>query len=1453
MGRNKYTVTTPDGDVLSYHPSEEAARREAATLERRYGGAKRKEMTVEQTGDESYEVSGTRGTLVVGKTGPTDRPWSVANKDAGQPTYFKTFDEAMESARRATLRYSDAPGTAARRAAGGTAEESDAPFARVADDEAPEPPTSPDDVVDNSLPEEGPSAAEIAAEAPVETPSRPRKIRTEQTGDNEFEVSGPMGTIRVWKENTGRKLGKKWRVRADEQGAPTFKAASYEEAIEAAETAHRKAMGSSGGELHFDAFQGMKSGVDRLYNATARRSFVSQTATGERTGGYWGHRYGMILTEEQERWMDETFKGGKYAGQKTGDVLKTLLTEFSEMRNLAIDKELKLKSGRAFDPKSQKKLDILEKRFGITDANRPELASMLNSEADRLVTERMVREVEIANGIRSMNGDLINKKGKILRFWDGVGAWVRKMTLYDTFGGPAYVALNLIGNAITLGVARPKALIDYFISIPQATRKQLRGKRVGWTHDMFNATGLPEHDFISASGRDQIAHGHDLFQSRGGALVGKATGMQLWRDLAVAIDSTLREAVYRDVAQPALRHMHREMRNHVQQTYRKWATDPRRTLNFTEAQLLDAFDTLPSRGMFKPQDLRDLLNKLDPSTAATPATRDLANFADRMARDWAESLNAMNRVAKRETNRIGFPGTQTVADEWIGRFTMFHYYNSRVSRLYFTEALRKPYLMNAYFDLMDYTEQKAEEEGAPPYLKAALAVRNSPYGFATFLNPFGIFGTSWVGDIAEEGDAGNKNLTGLGRMMTEGVELDFLPDNFATDQVENILTGFMTSMPHTVPDSLLYVSGLKGEDARAPGLGFRTYGRMVTDGLNMLIASGADVPFAPKDENGNSLRMPDFDLEGEFFNLIARHASPAFEKVFGPDVAQTVAAITPDASGETQWRAHLINAARELYPEATPEKIHQLVDAADINAEHPVNQLAMDTMQDERLATVFVDDETNPIIRAAIRWVSERVTVTSPKVTGEVAATPSAERDEGQKEISRALYGGGSAESARLEQAINTYRNLGVPPEGEAPNTATEVGKVYADNYQMILRDTEGIAPFLVGNVTVTQEMLNAMDEEQRRIVAQDWLDTMPGSRETMDHYYEQREAFLAEHPDVGGAMGIRNIAESYPTGVEGWVEDTMQINTPYRQWVESIDRSKMTEEDYWGLITGPAAYYAIMGEETGQYDRYADETGVGEFAGSGGMSVDAAAAEDRIERNAMYQEGTSEYIQEAEEDLQKIRAIEEDILTNYGEYWLGQYRQRILTGDAERFDDPVYDAIMARHGMVFPKEGSGAWRAMRWAAAQPEGADTSFPAWREANAAELRAKQYGQIELGPVDLSATVGRTAPPPPAEGTVGGWPVEEPAVATPAAAPAAPAYQSTPTAYSGQAVIPAAPLVNARIAPGDMRDEAIFLQVDANTPMTIIGETMVGGQAWAEVELPGGKRAWILSEYLFLAGP
>src|SRR5690606_13935854 len=141
----------------------------------------------------------------------------------------------------------------------------------------------------------------------------------------------------------------------------------------------------------------------------------------------------------------------------------------------------------------------------------------------------------------------------------GVVAWIRKITLYDTLRGPAYVALNLICKAITLGVARPKALIDYFISNPQPTRKQHRGKRVGWTHDMFNATGLPEHDFISASGRDQIAHGHDLFQSRGGALVGKATGMQLWRDLAVGIDSSLREAVYRDVAQPALRHMHREM------------------------------------------------------------------------------------------------------------------------------------------------------------------------------------------------------------------------------------------------------------------------------------------------------------------------------------------------------------------------------------------------------------------------------------------------------------------------------------------------------------------------------------------------------------------------------------------------------------------------------------------------------------------------------------------------------------------------------------------------------------------------------------------------------------------------------------------------------------------------------------------------------------------------------
>lgn len=108
-------------------------------------------------------------------------------------------------------------------------------------------------------------------------------------------------------------------------------------------------------------------------------------------------------------------------------------------------------------------------------------------------------------------------------------------------------------------------------------------------------------------------------------------------------------------------------------------------------------------------------------------------MAERLARDWQESLTKMEKLAAEDLDKVLFSYESTQADEVLKRIFLFHYWFSRATINYTRTIIANPYLYANYTRAMDGLERASD--GQPSAVKGLIKTMSGPGGFMILMDP----------------------------------------------------------------------------------------------------------------------------------------------------------------------------------------------------------------------------------------------------------------------------------------------------------------------------------------------------------------------------------------------------------------------------------------------------------------------------------------------------------------------------------------------------------------------------------------------------------------------------------------------------------------------------------------------------------------------------------------------
>lgn len=387
----------------------------------------------------------------------------------------------------------------------------------------------------------------------------------------------------------------------------------------------------------------------------------------------------------------------------------------------------------------------------------------------------------------ALHGD----SAKLLDGYDTTLKVLREMALYNGLTGTRYFTTQVVGNSITAFLAGHTGTIRrafnarnyrgaYFEASGNADDWVMRGlsKAIndplpanGVADAIDSISGMPAHmlhddadEIISRLGlgkkrhdvsrvvRDQVTEnvsgemrmkqvGDDLRLGRFKLpKVGKWTAPlanRHVRDLSNASDIVMRKSLYADMlsanvadARPAFRQM----------------MEDGLPAGADNARFNQLFDELPP--VFGSDDIRNTFGEIS------------EGYAERMARDWQNSIYKMDRHARDEVRRVFFSGEMTNLDEALQRVVFFHYWMSRASVLYTTSLMRNPGYLNAFIKMMHEIEQQELSGKYGSAVNGFLKIMGTYQGFNIFIRPDAMLQTVFA--LGNESDFDPENETGLG-------------------------------------------------------------------------------------------------------------------------------------------------------------------------------------------------------------------------------------------------------------------------------------------------------------------------------------------------------------------------------------------------------------------------------------------------------------------------------------------------------------------------------------------------------------------------------------------------------------------------------------------------------------------------------------------------------------------
>lgn len=939
-----------------------------------------------------------------------------------------------------------------------------------------------------------------------------------------------------------------------------------------------------------------------------------------------------VVDDETRAFASQTLADGRLVG----DVVLGVRQDLARVRDLA-----EQFTQGPLSPWDQQELERLLTQYqhllpnaknAFTAARLPETIQSVAGWKDQtfsiLTAEEARRQLGIDAGLLDSNGRVIptgaaarnDVIGKLVRGLDVVGSQYRKFQLYNPLNILRYTGLQAIGNAVLIGLTDAGALQDYAKAIGSRIKSRGRTDALTPADQMLREAGIGSSPFIKQGIKDDLLNIAD-----GNGPVERV--LLAGRKFAGAFDLSLREAAYMHRFQPRYRALQMHMRD---EAIRRAAS---MGVPINTAQLDAAFGALdqlhPRFRAWNPSELKDaLLN-----AGGAPKNALTENWADRVARDYANGIKQVHKDGIANVNRLGFSFEETKADALLGKLFMYHYWSSRANMLYTREMLGNPALLNGYVSLWKTLDREGEKDNAPPWLRGFYAFMQTPMGLTVFGNPTALLNTFAIfnPDILGEGYDGN--LTGLGKARQRSP--------FAINPVI---------------DTLLYAAGLYGSAANDPQV-MPISGAKLYDWLTYW-NSHSDTPFWT-DAKGNPVPPP-MSLRTfggrDVARIVAETVSPHTKAIFDRmGIPADVMQFGDMASSQQQDITFLMmTILQEQNPAADQNTILDILvsdHGGGLDTGDPIYQQALDRYADRAFAGILEGRDVPNAVRGLIDAAQPfgRITQVTERLQNDATVNGYFQADEDQntwREIADGTYEGdvriggfevappslfttidmgGTVYTAEDVQVLTpeerkivadawfNERNPGYTA-GEAmafPESALRASDIAraADPQDLANQEAEDAfyhpgspdqneaATFAKsirdgkiaddGSVTVTVDGaartfdnndLARMTETERRALASLWA-AESGNQESIDGYYAARDQVVTDNPDIGGLFAMKDLAASYPGGAIEWVEDAIKENPEtYGQFAERLDETRYPRgtEDWAKKMLSLEGYQAL-------------------------------------------------------------------------------------------------------------------------------------------------------------------------------------------------------------------------------------------------------------------------------------
>lgn len=749
-----------------------------------------------------------------------------------------------------------------------------------------------------------------------------------------------------------------------------------------------------------------------------------------------------------------------------------------------------------------------------------------------------------------------SKSGKgSLDVYDTTLAVLREMTLYNTLTGSRYIATQAVGNSITafltgnsdmilkaLGARNyagaysqlnknPEDLVNRvlarFIDEPlkpgmvQDAVRQNADRPAVLFHDEADQI-IAELGFggnrqdVNRVIRDQVSE--DAGQQM--RMKSVADNLRLgrfkipsgWtgifanrhiRDMANAYDTTVRKTLYAHTldanvadARPAFKAMMEE-------------NLPRGT---SVDQFNELWDTLPDT--FGSDRIRDTFGEIH------------EGYAERMARDWQNALNKMDRNARDEVGRVFFTGDMTNADEFLKRVVFFHYWMSRATPLYTQALLRNPGYLNGYINMINAMEKEAESGRYGVAVDGLLNIFGTMRGFNIFIRPDAMLQT--VFSLGQGNDFDPENETGLGTFLRKfpmfvnpivasganfiGLAGDtFPPDPLMVGNWSNLVTNVLNlASSHTgggVNQNYYqnFMSWLRSETSGVlPGtskIPFRESTMYAQRDINYLIMEVAE-------EQGLDPNSP------EVWAAMDDHGSPLYREAY-----------RRYADGQGMQQLARILPTSVLYPKFRTSRGDET--RYNINNSNRIR----------------FDEGSGTTVDDAAAWREQRrvAQVADPK-------------------------------SRELLMLGDEYYSIGTPEQRQAYSTYNAIRYGGLNEYVVI------------DGVYANEKELIALDPEERQDKADTWAE-QNGHMEGIDDLREQRKEFNDANPQWKAYQEWAGIVRDFEGGPDEFWAQMMEGNPNASRWYQDNITDEMPERERHQKLTSTEAYMAFSGVQPTMYD----------------------------------------------------------------------------------------------------------------------------------------------------------------------------------------------------------------------------------------------------------------------------